>query len=207
MNNQEICKKQTRAAYQRLQKMYYELCSVYSSHLAHNSDEWQMIQQRKIALGNLLFTLNIDEPYTSEIEYLAKHHQKMNLPENTAKAKLDKSEEQKAISLYYESLIMQNASYHDQLLFWQMPDKLLSITDLDQVSFNSNYTERINGYYIALRAINVEWNLLAKLKDAAFNQVWHASISQNGSNQYDLHYGVNIPSEVKLGAPYRDLRK
>lgn len=201
-----MTEKQTQAAYQALKRMYYDICSLYFSKLPHDSDKWQAVQQRKIALGNLLFSLDIDEPYTGEIEYLAKHHMKLKQTSFTAPPKLNQAEAQKAISLYYESLVAQNAAYHDQLLIWQLPDRLIDITDINKPSFNSNYTERINGYYIALLAIGIDENLLRKLQDTVFNQIWHSSLSANGSNQYDLYFGLKIPNIIKLSMPYRDLR-
>lgn len=201
-----MTKQNQQAAYCQLQKMYYEICNVYFSHLSHNSAKFQAIQQRKIALEDLLFILDTPEPYASEIEYLAKHHMKLKLPEIKAVMKLDELETQKVIKAYYESLIAQNAAYHDQLLIWQSPNELMDITTIKQTSFNSNYAERTNGYYHALISLGIDPKQLHNLKDVAFNQIWHSSLANNGSNQYDLYFGLDIPQSIKLGKYYRDLR-
>lgn len=206
-----------------LAKMYYDLwhksvmlngCLLHGRNEAElNIMHQQAVQQRIISVHNLIDALSAYVLYPSEIEDLAKNNKRLQLPKTHGLPKLTKQGHQKAISLYYEALAAQNSAYHDDVLISQIQTDCLrrfdglSIVSIDKPMFNANYNERICGYYIALRNLGVYDQELLKLQHITENQIWHISLDKDGSDRYDLHYGLPIPSSLKLTSAYRDLRK
>lgn len=206
-----------------LAKMYYDLWHksvMLQGSLFHGRNEaelnimhQQAVQQRIISIHNLIDVLGAYVLYPSEIEDLAKNTKYLQLPKVHGLPKLTKQGHQKAISLYYEALAAQNSAYHDGVLIPQILAGRLhsfdgfSILSIDKPMINANYNERICGYYIALRNLGVYDQELLKLKRITEDQIWHVSLDKDGSDRYDLHYGLPIPSSVKLTPAYRDLRQ